>query len=185
MHIIEKLKTTPRTGWLNENVNNPESIADHMYRMSLITMFCSDTTMDKTHAMKIALVHDLAEAIVGDITPLDNIPKEKKSKMELDAMVEICERILPPTMQMVGADIMKLFLEYENKSSAEARFVKDVDKYELVLQTFEYEKAGKTQGRLDHFAASSQQITSPEVKGWVEDVLQAREAWWAQQAASK
>ena len=32
--------------------------------------------------IKIALVHDMAECIVGDITPMDGITKEEKNKLE-------------------------------------------------------------------------------------------------------
>lgn len=59
---MEKLKTTPRKGWINVGVQHPESIADHMYRMSVITMLCTDETLDKGKMQKIALVHDMAEA---------------------------------------------------------------------------------------------------------------------------
>ena len=38
LHITQALKTTPRTGWVNHGVDKPESIADHMYRMSLMAM---------------------------------------------------------------------------------------------------------------------------------------------------
>ena len=38
LHVIRNLKTTPRTGWVNHHVPNPESISDHMYRMAVILM---------------------------------------------------------------------------------------------------------------------------------------------------
>lgn len=47
-----------------------------MYRMGVIAMLCPpEENIDKDKAVKIALVHDMAEALVGDITPVDNIPK--------------------------------------------------------------------------------------------------------------
>ena len=52
-------------------VKSPESIADHMYRMSLMGMIATfgDGTLDTNRCIKLALIHDLAEAKVGDITP--------------------------------------------------------------------------------------------------------------------
>jgi len=41
-HLVGKLKITKRTGWVNHNVNLPESIADHMYRMSMLAMLITD-----------------------------------------------------------------------------------------------------------------------------------------------
>ena len=59
------LKRTKRTGWIRNSINNPESIADHMHRMSLIAMSIKDTKIDKQKLVKMAIVHDLAEAIAG------------------------------------------------------------------------------------------------------------------------
>ena len=60
----------------------PESVADHMYRMSMLSMLITDATVNKDHLMKICMVHDLAEAIVGDITPHCGVSKEDKRKLE-------------------------------------------------------------------------------------------------------
>ena len=69
--LTRSLKTTKRTGWVRQGVHNPESISDHMYRMSLMAMISSfsDGTLDTNKCIKLALIHDLAEAKVGDITP--------------------------------------------------------------------------------------------------------------------
>lgn len=37
-------------------------------------------------------------------------------------------------------EIKALWMEYETAESEEALFVKDVDKFEMILQAFEYEK---------------------------------------------
>ena len=178
MHLIERLKTTPRAGWCNENIDNPESIADHMYRMSIACLLCTDPSLNRDKMMKIALVHDLAESIVGDITPLDKIPKAIKQQREKEAMDTICRDYMPPGT--ARGEIMSLFNEYEYKTSAEARFVKDVDKYELVLQTIEYERRLGGAKDLTHFAASSEMIEHEQVKAWCEEALQERREFWAQ-----
>ncbi len=38
LHLMEVLKHLPRTGWLR-TIKNPESVAAHMYRLSLLAMF--------------------------------------------------------------------------------------------------------------------------------------------------
>lgn len=114
---------------------------------------------------------------------MDGMSKEEKHQLEFDAMENICEKLIPAEYRFASSELKQLFMEYENKSSPEARFVKDVDKYELVLQTFEYEKSGQV-GRLDHFTESSLQIVHPTVRTWCEEVLEARRQWWTQQTGS-
>jgi len=60
-----------------------------MYRMSLICMFAPPSLSSKLnipHCSKMALVHDMAEALVGDITPVDGIPKSEKNRRESTTM---------------------------------------------------------------------------------------------------
>jgi len=61
-HILERLKTQKRTGWVDHKIPNPESISDHMYRMAILAMCSSDTKLDISKCVMMALVHDLAEA---------------------------------------------------------------------------------------------------------------------------
>ena len=61
----------------------------HMYRMAIMAMLYEPDdgqVVDKNKLVKMALVHDMAESIVGDITPFDGITDEKKHEMEMDAM---------------------------------------------------------------------------------------------------
>jgi len=63
-----KLKRISRAGWIKEHVKDPESVAEHSYRLALMTMFASiDREIDQAKAIKMALVHDLAESQIGDI----------------------------------------------------------------------------------------------------------------------
>ncbi|KAL3614207.1 hypothetical protein CASFOL_042281 [Castilleja foliolosa] len=61
-----------------------------MYRMSLMALIADDLP-GVNRCIKIAIVHDIAEAIVGDITPSDGVPKEEKSRMEQEALDEMCK----------------------------------------------------------------------------------------------
>lgn len=81
-HIFQ-LKKTRRTGWLKRGIDNCESIADHMYRMAMIAMIMElPPETNRERCIMMALVHDLAEAIVGDITPECGISAEDKRSME-------------------------------------------------------------------------------------------------------
>ncbi|EEY15039.1 HD domain-containing protein [Verticillium alfalfae VaMs.102] len=63
-HLLERLKTTKREGWRRFGIARGESIADHMYRMSLITLLAPPALaprLDLARCMKMALIHDMAE----------------------------------------------------------------------------------------------------------------------------
>jgi len=83
LRVVGKLKTLKRTGWVNNKVALPESVADHMYRMAMCSFLITDPALDRTRLMKLAVVHDLAEALVGDIVPHDErYTKELKRTLE-------------------------------------------------------------------------------------------------------
>jgi putative hydrolase of HD superfamily len=55
-----------------------------MYRMGIITMLCPpELDINRDRCVKMALIHDMAEALVGDITPPDNVAKGVFSKFSL------------------------------------------------------------------------------------------------------
>ncbi|XP_018833228.2 5'-deoxynucleotidase HDDC2 isoform X1 [Juglans regia] len=137
LSLCHCLKTTKRTGWVRREIKDPESIADHMYRMGLMALIASDIPgVDRDKCIKMAIVHDIAEAIVGDITPSDGISKAEKSQREREALDHMCKLLGGGSR---AQEIGELWLEYEENSSPEAKVVKDLDKVEMVLQALEYE----------------------------------------------
>ncbi|KAF8042028.1 hypothetical protein BT93_A0586 [Corymbia citriodora subsp. variegata] len=63
--LCHRLKTTKRKGWINQGIDGPESIADHMYRMALMALIADDLPgLDRERCIKIAIVHDIAEGRV-------------------------------------------------------------------------------------------------------------------------
>lgn len=110
-----------------------------MYRMSIIALTLPQRNVDVSHAMKLCLVHDLAEAIVGDITPRDNVSKAEKHRLESDAMADIRDQVL--TGSVLGHEVFALWNEYEEGNTHAAVFVKQIDKLEMILQADDYERA--------------------------------------------
>ena len=122
------LKSLPRTGWIQNGVNNPESVASHSWGMSLLAMILCPEYLDLSKVLQICIVHDLPESIVGDITPYDGVSKEEKKIMESSAMKNI------------APEFFELWKEYEDQSSEEARFVKRMDKLDMSVQAMIYKK---------------------------------------------
>ncbi|TVY12538.1 HD domain-containing protein 2 [Lachnellula arida] len=82
LHEVGHLKRLLRSGWQVKKIPNPESVAEHSFRLSIMTFFAPDD-LDRTRLMEMALVHDLGETVAGDYTPHDKIPKGKASSPKL------------------------------------------------------------------------------------------------------
>ncbi|KAH3669499.1 hypothetical protein OGAPHI_001620 [Ogataea philodendri] len=178
--IVSLLKSQKRTGWVDHQVPNPESIADHMYRMSIIAMSLSkdafSQTPDLAKCAKIALVHDIAESLVGDIVPHDaNVDKTEKNRREYSTIVYLSE-VIQPYNKAFSEEIVELWLDYENQRNFEATIVKDIDKYEMLIQAFEYEKS--THKPLDEFFRSRALIKHPEIQSLADSLLEERDTFW-------
>lgn len=128
-----------------------ESVADHSWRLTLMSFIIADELklkLDIAKAMKIALAHDLAEAITDDIDALlihnKKISEEVKEKAE-DAAMKKMTAILP---KPAAKEITKLWQEYLNQSSTEARYIYALDKLEAM--TYLSETGHKTYGDKSH-----------------------------------
>ncbi|KAH8410183.1 hypothetical protein KR009_007854, partial [Drosophila setifemur] len=172
MELIGNLKHTKRTGWVLRDVNDCESISGHMYRMSMLTFLLDGSEgLNQIRCMELALVHDLAESLVGDITPFCGVSKDEKRAMEFKAMEDICKLIEPR-----GKRIMELFEEYEHAQSAESRFVKDLDRLDMVMQAFEYEKRDNCLLKHQEFFDSTEgKFNHPFVKKLVNEIYEQRD----------
>ncbi|TCD71773.1 hypothetical protein EIP91_003116 [Steccherinum ochraceum] len=199
-HILERLKTQKRTGWVNHNVPGPESISDHMYRMAMLAMCTSDEHLDVSKCIMMSVVHDLAEAQVGDITPSEGIPKAEKRRLEAEAMHNFVHEMLhdSPAAQR----IVSLWQEYEDGATAEARFIWIDSRWHLkvrerlamntersfiiVCPALEYERNHGIQTLQPFFDSSLPSLRHPEVKQWGEDLAAERERFkQSQQQGSK
>ncbi|KAF9381103.1 HD domain-containing protein 2 [Podila verticillata] len=169
LHIVEKLKRTKRTGWINSGIKPAESIADHMYRMSIMAMLIDEKTagVNKDRCLKMAIVHDLAESLVGDITPYDGVSVEDKHTQERNAMHHLCHELLGWSEQ--AQEISGLWEEYEAASTPEALLVKDFDKFEMIMQALEYEKSEDTTLE-SFFSGTKGKFKHPMVTAWVNEL---------------
>ncbi|XP_073145112.1 uncharacterized protein [Henckelia pumila] len=171
LSLCHRLKTTKRAGWVRKEVQQPESIADHMYRMGLMALIASDLPgVNREKCIKMAIVHDIAEAIVGDITPADGIPKLEKSRREREALESMCELLGGGPR---AKEINDLWMEYEDNSSLEAKVVKDFDKVEMILQALEYENE---QGKdlEEFFESTAGKFQTDLGKAWALEVASRR-----------
>ncbi|ODA78244.1 hypothetical protein RJ55_05625 [Drechmeria coniospora] len=77
-----------------------------------------------------------------------------------------------------GADLRAIWQEYEDSTTLESRYVHDIDKIELLLQTVEYEKRGRGTVDTGEFAYVARKITLPEIRLWAAELLKERAQFW-------
>ncbi|KAL9705428.1 hypothetical protein quinque_008946, partial [Culex quinquefasciatus] len=172
LELVGNLKHMKRTGWVLRNVKDCESISGHMYRMGMMSFLLDGNQgLDRIRVMELALVHDLAESIVGDITPYCGISREEKLLREFSAMSEISELLGPSKDKL-----LELFNEYEAGKTAEAKFVKDLDRLDMVMQAFEYEKRDNCPMKHQEFFDSTKgKFSHPLVINIVNEINAQRE----------
>jgi putative hydrolase of HD superfamily len=153
--ICGALKNIKRTGWVMRKIPFPESDADHMHRCAMCALILSQpadprdnyennndmifhpTVIDTTRLLRMAVTHDLCEALAGDITPFcDPTVVASKHDKEHDAMQAIRRVVGDP----LGQELCELWKEYEDQQTAESVYCKDIDKFEMLVQALEYEK---------------------------------------------
>lgn len=74
----------------------------------MLSFLITDPAVNKDRLMKICMVHDLAEAVVGDITPFDGVSKEEKRKLEEDALRAMMKDI---EYKEIEEEIVSLWME--------------------------------------------------------------------------
>lgn len=130
--LCNKLKDVIRTGWKVWNVERDrvESVAEHVYGVQMLAIAMKsefEYDIDITKVIMMLAIHELGEAIIGDLTQFQ-IEREEKEKIEHEAVHKILSGLLD------GNDIEQLFLEFDSHSTKEALFAYQCDKLECDLQ---------------------------------------------------
>ncbi|GAC1401297.1 MAG: HD domain-containing protein [Chloroflexota bacterium] len=157
-----RLKRLPRTGWVREGIHDPESVAEHSYRVALLALLLAERLeqpLDRDRLIRMALVHDLAEVITGDLVvqrgvvvdPRERHAKERAERAALVALVGALDD---------ASSYLALFDELVERDTPEARLFWQLDKLEMALQALEYEREqGKDLG--EFFASVEAALHEP------------------------
>lgn len=126
----EALKRTPRSAWTSEGAR--ETVAEHTWRLCLMALVLGSDRpgVDPARLLRMCVIHDLGEAIGGDVPAVDQDPALPKSADERRDLLQLLE----PLPAHVRDPIVELWEEYEAASSPEARLAKGLDKLETILQ---------------------------------------------------
>jgi len=151
---LNNLKRIPRTGWLlcNVSLKDVEDVAQHTFDVVAITLLLADELerrgkkLNRERALSMALVHDWAEASVGDFpnTALKHLESpDIKKRMEKSALEEL----------FIGLKnkekCMKLWHEYCEKRTIESKIVHSADYLSMLVQALKYRERGNRSRQLD------------------------------------
>ncbi|EPJ2807506.1 HD domain-containing protein [Pseudomonas putida] len=126
----EKLKNVTRSA--HTSTGRRESTAEHSWRLALLALVFEEELgdVDICKVLKLCLVHDLGEALSGDVPAPEAQAHSDKSLNERRDLMAMTSTLEPP----IQNNIIGLFDEYEAASSPEAKVVKALDKIETILQ---------------------------------------------------
>lgn len=126
----ENLKNTLRSAHTSQGRH--ESAAEHSWRLCLLILVFARyfEGADANKLLRLAVVHDLGEAVCGDIPAIVQSELDKKSETERRGMCELCTG-LP---ESIHSEMLALWDEYELAETLEAKIVKGLDKLETIMQ---------------------------------------------------
>lgn len=164
------LKTTLRFG---SSLKSRESAASHSWRVALMSFLLAEELGIKVNlnkVIKLALVHDIAEAITGDVDAVDimnnKVSKEAKRNAEYKAIKTLTHKF------SFGNTIKSLWDEYDAHKTKEAKFVKAVDKIEGYLHIKEAGHKEYKPKQFFHNYADSAVEKVPELSDFLQVVKQ-------------
>ena len=130
---LDKLKRTKRAGWISQGILDSESVADHSYSVAALSMILAPKlSVDGDKLIKMALIHDIGESIIGDVrwyTPEKGLDKDVLAKKEKDE-----GKAVRKILETLGKDeYLQLWEEMEGKKTKEAKIHKEIDRIDLAL----------------------------------------------------
>lgn len=146
-----KLKWTKRSGWLEKHLIDPETVAEHTYRVTILSKILSSfLNLDPNKLTAMAIFHDLSEGALGDpiterggrIVGAHNIKEESKYIKKLFNNLS-----LPFLYKYWYENI----LENTTKKTVYSDILYQIGKIATCWQALEYEILGISQESLEEF----------------------------------
>jgi putative hydrolase of HD superfamily len=136
---LQPLARMPRTGWIQAGMPWIETVAAHSHSTALLVLALGarvEPALDVAHACCLAVLHDVPEALLGDLprSAAELLPSGAKRAAERSA----AERLLAP----FGAGLERACDELAEQRSREARFTRACDRLQLGLCLLGYLRAG-------------------------------------------
>jgi len=168
--LLSKLKEVKRTGWLERGVRDPESVADHSFNVTALSIILAEIKgLDIAEVARMAIIHDLPEAITGDLTPSQ---KKERIKEIREMEEEIVKSITESMPRDVGEKYLEAWRKLIENGSQEAKLVKLIDKLEMGLQAAKYIKKTGNKKLLEIYYSAVESVKEdPDLLNLLEKAL--------------
>jgi putative hydrolase of HD superfamily len=166
----EALKFEPRKGWQKRVEGRVESVADHSFAVALLALYEGERRgYDLEKILKLALIHDLEEAIIGDLTPGDKAHRGA-TRVQRDRERAIRE-LLSKLPAKSRPAYLRLWTDLRERRSKESRLVHQLDKVEMAFQAKEYGKRTGQRKMRDFYDSASRETNDPVLKKALASIL--------------
>nr|EGQ40664.1 MAG: putative HD superfamily hydrolase [Candidatus Nanosalinarum sp. J07AB56] len=134
---IESLKHSERQGWKDRRIDRPrDTIASHSFGTALLAWArAEELGFDSDKAVKTLLIHDLIMAHIDDVTPHEEGYNSKKEMEEAKA-----EDLIQNIPEPMRGEFKDLFNEFQSEDTEFARFCRECDKLDTILQALSYSR---------------------------------------------
>ena len=170
LSALRRVKTIPRSGWISHGValQDVESVADHSYSTSTLAMLLADVEVengrrvDVERVLRLALLHDVAEALTFDISKsyleyLGRKGEAIKREVEQAAWRHIIKSIQNASIRKNYA---KLESEFNAGETLESAIVHAADSLDILFQVVEYHRRGYPKALLaDLWVGTNRKLT--------------------------
>jgi putative hydrolase of HD superfamily len=178
-----QLKRLPRAGWFLAGIQNPESVAEHSFRVGVLAyMIAVLEGANPDRAAALGLFHDLPETRIGDV------PSVGRPYVTTVAAKQVAADQVTDLPEPLATHIRALIDEHEGaktpEATLEARCSRDADKLDCLLQAREYQAQGNQlmQPWIDSMVAAVSTPTAKQLAAAAQELSPA--VWWADFAAN-
>lgn len=165
------LKNTTRAGWLLLGIPQPETVAEHSFRVGVVGMALAALAgADAGRTAAMCLLHDAHETRIGDV------PSVGRPYVTTAVPEAISAHQTSAMPDGVAEFFQELVAEFEAGQTLESRVARDADKIEMLLQAIEYQAEGHDTAswretsvaalRTDAGRQLAQAIGTADPRGW-------------------
>ena len=141
--LATKLKNKIRSGWDERHWNidseRIESVAEHVYGTCILAISLDselDLKVNINKVLKMLVIHEIGEVLIGDITPFDNVTREQKRKIERKAVIEVIGDLFK------REELISLMDEFDEHETEESKLAYYCDKLDADIQSKIYQDNG-------------------------------------------
>lgn len=172
---VGKSKRLLRSGWVREKIKDPESVAEHSFRIGVLVMALVDKleyTLDREKLLKMAFLVALGELATGDVVTgrgehIDIKKRDEMERQEKEGIREMFDKIGD------SEKYSAIYDEMIGRTTPEAKAFWQLDRLEMALQAFEYEEE-QGENLEEFFINTSLYLRDPLLKEIFEKIIKSR-----------